>query len=64
MENEKHLDVASEILEQCLPKFFVWRLWMSEADESGMAWKLYSEKSDEIHKELIKILEKHYKDGE
>lgn len=57
---DKNVITASEILEKCLPKFFTWRLWMSEADESGVAWKLYSEKSEEIHKELTAILEKQY----
>ena len=57
---DKNVIAASEILEKCLPKFFTWRLWMSESDESGVSWKLYSEKSDEIHKELVKILETTY----
>lgn len=64
MEENKHLEVASEIVEKVLPDYFQFRLWQSEIMESGNFIKEYAEKPEEIHKRLVKVLEKAYKTEE
>jgi len=52
------LEQAKQILEEVLPKYFTFRLFVTETNQDGSFTQLYTEKSDEIFKDLLKILEK------
>tara|TARA_R110000868_G_scaffold179968_3_gene420435 strand:+ start:1632 stop:1823 length:192 start_codon:yes stop_codon:yes gene_type:complete len=62
--NEKHLDVAQDIIEQILPKEFNWYIYVTEHTESGELNKVYSEKSDRLLNGILQILEKNYKNND
>lgn len=60
MDENKHLETASQIVEKLIPNYFFIRLWQSEVSESGNFIKEYSEKAESIYKDLVKILEEKY----
>jgi hypothetical protein len=52
-----NLTKAETIIEQILPKFFTFRLWQTEHLEDGSLNKTYTEKGDELLKDILKVLE-------
>jgi hypothetical protein len=52
-----NLEKASKLLEEILPKYFVFRLWETEIGGDGSMTKLYTEKADQILKDILKVLE-------
>lgn len=60
MNREKHLEVATDILENVIFQEFHFVIYESQMGEDGNYTKLYSKKSDRLLSALTKILEKEY----
>ena len=52
-----NFEKAQQIVEQVLPKYFVFRLWETEIGDDGSMTKLYTEKADQIFNDIMKLLE-------
>jgi len=52
-----NLEKAQKIVEEVLPKYFVFRLWETEVGGDGSMTKLYTDKEDLILNDIIKVLE-------
>lgn len=51
------LELTEHILENVLPKYFIFRLYETNYNEDGSVSKLYSTKAQEIFDEIYKTLE-------
>lgn len=60
MDEMKHLNVASLIVEKLVPSFLPYIVFESEIGEDGSYSKLYSNRAQEMHTALIDLLEKEY----
>ena len=52
-------ELATEIVERILPKYFQFILWESEISEEGVFHKNYTEKIQNIFNDIINLLEKY-----
>lgn len=53
----ENLEKATKIVEEVLPKYFIFRLWEIEIGDDGSMTKLYTTKGDEILNDILKVLE-------
>lgn len=51
--------IAANIVEKILPKYFQFILWESEISEEGVFHKNYPEKIQNIFNDIINLLEKY-----
>lgn len=56
---EQNIKIASEIVENILPKYFQFKIWQSELSSEGVFIKEYTEKPENIYKNILQILEKY-----
>lgn len=56
---DKSLEIAIELLEQTIPKYFTFRLKQTSVEEDGSISCNYTEKADELLVDILKVLEKH-----
>jgi len=52
-------ELATEIVEKILPRYFQFILWESEISEEGVFYKSYPEKIQNIFNDIINLLEKY-----
>lgn len=49
-------ELATEIVEKILPRYFQFILWESEISEEGVFYKSYPEKIQNLHTEIFNLL--------
>lgn len=52
-----NIAIAEQLVEKIIPFHLPFIVWESETDESGNFTKLYSSKSEELYKDILKLLE-------